>query len=104
MFVFFFVCFRDVHHDCMSLIRLQKPLSLSQIKRNPFKKTPTSSGKAVASTFKHLTDTAIGFDSQETQDIDFDSVPTRTLDVEKENQITANNTPKLNVSINQAQL
>lgn len=46
---------------------IQKPLSISQLKRNPFKKTPTSSGKGVASAFKHLTDNALGFDSQESK-------------------------------------
>lgn len=67
------------------------------MKRNPFKKTPTSSGKPVTSVFKHLTDTAIGFDSQETQetqDLDFEIVSASTQDIEKENLCTEVNTPK----------
>lgn len=80
-------------------IYVQKPLSISQLKRNPFKKTPTSSGNVVSSTFKHLTETAIGFDSQETQDIDFDSVSAIAQDTEKENLNTENNTPKASVRL-----
>lgn len=67
------------------------------MKRNPFKKTPTSSGKSVPSAFKHLTETAIGFDSQETQDLDFDAVPSSEPDTEKENQYR--NSPKPTVRI-----
>lgn len=48
--------------------------------------------------FKHLTDTAIGFDSQETQDLDFESVSTSMVDIGKENQTTLNSTPKTHVS------
>lgn len=74
---------------------LQKPLSMS---RNPFKKTPTSSGKVMRNTFKHLTDTAIGFDSQATQDLEFEPVFASTEDIEKENQNHRNNTQTLDVS------
>lgn len=72
----------------------QRPLSISQLKRNPFKKTPTSGGTAVNSAFKHLTDTVIGFDSQETQDMDVELMPStsheREMETEKENQNTEN--------------
>lgn len=44
----------------------QKPLSISQIKRNPFKTTPGGGKKLVCNPLKHLTDSAVGFDSQET--------------------------------------
>lgn len=78
-----------------------KPLSISQLKRNPFKKTPTSSGKPANSAFKHLTATAIGFDSQETPDMDFDSLPMDTNDIEKEKENVNNesNSPRPTVSI-----
>lgn len=71
------------------------------MKRNPFKKTPTSGGKMVSSAFKHLTDTAIGFDSQETQDIDFEitSASAPDSEKEKENLNTENNTPKATVNV-----
>lgn len=52
---------------------LQKPLSISQLKRNPFKKTPQSANKIVKNPLKHLTDSAIGFDSQDSLCTDNDS-------------------------------
>lgn len=84
----------------------QKPMSISQLKRNPFKKTPQSSGKVVSNQFKHLTESALGFDSQETQDIDFDNLPLSTNSTAtngqvngKENSSTENNSPKPAVNI-----
>lgn len=53
----------------------------------------------MSNSFKHLTDTAIGFDSQETQDLVFDSPSTSAQDIEKENQNTENNTTQVAVSI-----
>lgn len=40
------------------------------------------------SAFRHLTDTVIGFDSQETQDMDVDLMPSTSneRDMEKENE------------------
>lgn len=83
----------------MHFICKQKPLSISQLKRNPFKKTPTSNGKAGNNAFKHLTDTAIGFDTHETPDMEFDDdLPSNTHDTEKENLNTDNSSPKVAVS------
>lgn len=70
------------------------------MKRNPFKKTPQSSNKSVSNEFKHLTESAMGFDSQETPDIEFDMVdehsshPTAETNG-KENSISGNNAPKV---------
>lgn len=50
----------------------------------------------MSSAFKHLTDTVIGFDSQETSDMDVDLTPTtsreRETETETENQIPENHT------------
>lgn len=92
------------YHLCKIL--KQRPLSISQLKRNPFKKTPTSGGAAVTNAFRHLTDTVIGFDSQETPDMDVDLVPSfsKAFETVKENQNTENHTnenssPKIMVSL-----
>lgn len=59
-----------------------------------------------SSAFRHLTDTVIGFDSQDTPDMDVDLMPStsneRETETEKENQNTENhsmndNSPKIMV-------
>lgn len=44
---------------------MQRPLSVSQLKRNPFKKTPQSAAKQINNPLKHLTDNVAGYDSQD---------------------------------------
>lgn len=51
------------------------------------------------SAFKHLTDTAIGFDDQETPDMDFDSLPAEPNDIEKENLNNDNSSPMPAVNV-----
>lgn len=40
-------------------------MSVSQLKRNPFKKTPQTAQKQTYNPLKHLTDNVAGFDSQD---------------------------------------
>lgn len=54
----------------MNFFLLQRPLSISQLKRNPFKKTPQSGIKAANNPLKHLTDNILGFDSQDQNEED----------------------------------
>lgn len=42
----------------------QKPLSISQLSRNPFKKGSVKIKEVSNNNFKHLTEQAMGFDSQ----------------------------------------
>lgn len=57
--------FRDEFHKIF-FVNPQKPLSISQTKRNPFKKSSDSGKKSITNPLKHLTDSALGFDSEET--------------------------------------
>lgn len=43
------------------------------MKRNPFKKTPQSGEKSIKNAFKHLTERALGFDSDEASNADADA-------------------------------
>lgn len=71
----------------------QKPLSVSQLKRNPFKKTPQSAGKVANNPLRHLTENALGFDAVENGD---ESAAVSGVSREKENTSVANgsSTPK----------
>lgn len=71
----------------------QKPLSISQIKRNPFKKTSDSGKKSISNPLKHLTDSALGYDSQEPDsqviaDSQLDNVAVSMNDKENSNDKT----------------
>lgn len=62
-------------------------MSVSQLKRNPFKKTPQSANKNASNPLKHLTQSALGFDTND--DIANDhSVDSQTN--EKENTSVSN--------------
>lgn len=63
------------------------------MKRNPFKKTPVSGGKAPTNAFKHLTDRALGFDSQETQDM---AIGDTSIDTQNNIEVVTNGKSGLN--------